>query len=116
MFLNGWALMRPLLVPLALCGALALAACGVKGPLEPPPGAQVAAPPATATPPAPKPGTKPDPTTYVPPRTAAELYDSATPHADWEKQKKPAAGTTGSQQLLQGVNRPNQPFVLDGLL
>lgn len=110
--------MRPLLVLLALCGALALAACGVKGPLEPPPGAQAAAPPPAAAP-APastKPGAKTDPNAaYVPPRTAAELYDSATPHADWEK-KKPAASTSGSQQMLRGVNRPDQPFVLDGLL
>lgn len=109
--------MRPLLVSLALCGALALAACGVKGPLEPPPGAQVAAPapkPVAATTAKPDPNAKPDTNAYVPPRTAADLYDSATPHADWEK-KKPAA-SSNSQPLLRGVNRPDQPFVLDGLL
>lgn len=116
--------MRPLLVSLALVGTLALAACGVKGPLEPPPGAQAsasAAKPAEPPPPAPTPtsgkkSTDPNAPAYVPPRTAAELYETATPHADWEKQKKPAPGATTQQQLLRGVNRPDQPFILDGLL
>lgn len=99
---------------LALCGALAVAACGVKGPLEPPPGAQAPAPPQATAAAAPQSGAQ----GYVAPRTAAEMNESAIPHADWEKQKKPPGSASGSggSQLLQGIQRPQQPFVLDGLL
>ncbi|MEP9354452.1 lipoprotein [Xanthobacter sp. KR7-65] len=98
--------MRSLVTLMALCGTLALAACGVKGPLEPPPGAQVAAPPPQAPPSA---------STAATPRTAAQFNDSATPHADWQKQKT-TGSSSSSQKLLQGVQRPDQPFILDGLL
>lgn len=95
---------------LALCGTLAVAACGVKGPLEPPPGAHAAPPPpkqAAAN------TSNSSGAGYVAPRSAADINDSATPQADWQKQKKAASG---SSQLLQGVQRPSQPFILDGLL
>lgn len=117
--------MRPLLVPLALCGTLALAACGVKGPLEPPPGAH-ATPPAvkpaaqqTAATSA-KPGTKPGTTTadgpYIAPTSDGEILDSATPHAEWQKKKVAPGATTGESPLLKDVKKPDQPFILDGLL
>ncbi|WP_428031879.1 LPS translocon maturation chaperone LptM [Ancylobacter sp.] len=62
-------LCRVLTVSLALSGALALGGCGVKGPLEPPPGS---------------PQTHPGPDGKVPKDT--------------------------------GPVKPNQPFILDGLL
>lgn len=104
--------MRPLLTLMALCGTLALGACGVKGPLEPPPGAHAAAPPPAAAQPAPAAGSA----GYTAPKTAAQFNDSATPQADWQKQKKTSGSSSGSQKLLQGVQRPDQPFILDGLL
>lgn len=106
--------MRSLVTLMALCGTLALAACGVKGPLEPPPGAHAAAPP-------PKPATAAtataadgSTTAYTPPKTAAEFNESAVPHASWEKKK--TTGTNSSQKLLQGIDRPDQPLLIDGLL
>lgn len=105
--------MRTLATLMALCGTLALAACGVKGPLEPPPGAHAAPPP-------PKPATataqQQDGAGYTPPKTAAEFNESAVPHASWEKQKKTSGGSSNSQKLLQGADRPDQPLILDGLL
>ncbi len=104
--------MRTLATLMALCGTLALAACGVKGPLEPPPGAHAAAPPpkpATAT--AAADGAVP----YTPPKTAAEFNESAVPHASWEKKKAPAS-TSSSDKLLKGIDRPDQPLLIDGLL
>ena len=102
-----------LLAAIALSSALA--GCGVKGPLEPPPGAHVAAP---ATPAAPHPAagsSTPAAGTaapaYVPPRSAYELNNSVTPHADWQKQKQSV-----KPDPLQGAKRPDQPFILDGLL
>ncbi|MDI4666238.1 lipoprotein [Xanthobacter autotrophicus] len=120
--------MRPLLVPLALCGTLALAACGVKGPLEPPPGAHVtpqATPPAAkpavqqAAATSAKPGTKPGATTdgtYVAPTSDGEILESATPHAEWQKKKTAPGASTGESPLLKDVSKPDQPFILDGLL
>ncbi|MBP2149691.1 MULTISPECIES: LPS translocon maturation chaperone LptM [Xanthobacter] len=104
--------MRSLATLMALCGTLALAACGVKGPLEPPPGAHAAAPP-------PKPATTAAAsgdasTSYTAPKTAAEFNESAVPHASWEKKK--TTGTNSSQKLLQGIDRPDQPLLIDGLL
>lgn len=104
--------MRTLATLMALCGTLALAACGVKGPLEPPPGANAAPPP-------PKPAAataSADGVPYTPPRTAAEFNESAVPHASWEKQKKTSGSTSSSQKLLQGIDRPDQPLLIDGLL
>lgn len=94
---------------LALCGTLAVAACGVKGPLEPPPGAHATPQPQAAAPGAPAPGT--------PAYATARYNDQTVPHADWEKQqKKQSTGGGASSSLLQGVERPQQPFILDGLL
>ena len=116
--------MRSLLVPLALCGALALAACGVKGPLEPPPGAHATPPAATpgvqpaaasAATPGPKPGTAAD-APYIAPTSDGEILESATPHAEWQKKKAAPGATTGESPLLKGVTKPDQPFILDSLL
>lgn len=105
--------MRSLLRFLALGGALALAACGVKGPLEPPPGTQAVHTPSTSR----HSSTTTDPNApYTPPRSAADLFNTATPQADWQKKKQPTTGTGGASNLLQGVKRPDQPFILDGLL
>lgn len=100
--------MRTLATLMALCGTLALAACGVKGPLEPPPGAHAAPKPATAT-------AAQGAAGFAPPKSAAEFNESAIPQADWQK-KKPSGSAGGSQKLLQGVERPDQPLILDGLL
>lgn len=96
--------MARLTLPLALLGALALAGCGVKGPLEPPPGA----PQAEAPPPAARP---PSGGSAQPPQSAADMANAATPQADWQKPKSRHTGDP-----LQGAVRPDQPFVLDGLL
>ncbi|GLI20682.1 putative small lipoprotein YifL [Xanthobacter flavus] len=104
--------MRTLATLMALCGTLALAACGVKGPLEPPPGAHAAPPPpkpATAT------ASADSSTSYAPPKTAAEFNESAVPHASWEK-KKTSGSTSSSDKLLKGIDRPDQPLLIDGLL
>lgn len=105
--------MRSPLVFLALGGALALAACGVKGPLEPPPGTQAAPTPPTHRATA---ATNDPNAPYTPPKSAADLYNTATPQAEWQKKKQPTTGTGGASNLLQGVKRPDQPFILDGLL
>jgi len=104
--------MRSLRLLLALCGTLAVAACGVKGPLEPPPGAHAAAPP-------PKQAKTEASDGYVAPKSSADFLNSATPQADWQKKKSTGSGSGtsgGAANLLHGVERPNQPFVLDGLL
>lgn len=90
-----------------LAASVLLGGCGVRGPLEPPPGAQAAAHPAPAA------GAAPahSDAAYVPLRSAAELNDSVTPRAEWEKPK-----TTQKPDPLQGANRPNKPFFLDFLL
>ncbi|MDI4658088.1 LPS translocon maturation chaperone LptM [Xanthobacter autotrophicus] len=118
--------MRPLLVPLALCGTLALAACGVKGPLEPPPGAHAtpsstppAARPAVQQTAAARPGAKPGAAAdgpYVAPTSDGEILESATPHAEWQKKTAAPGATTGESPLLKDVKKPDQPFILDGLL
>ncbi|WP_296583822.1 lipoprotein [Xanthobacter sp.] len=112
--------MRTLATLMALCGTLALAACGVKGPLEPPPGAHAAAPP-------PKPAAaaataetavtaSASGTGYTPPKSAAEFNESAVPHASWEKKKSTGSATGSSPSLLKGIDRPDQPLLIDGLL
>ncbi|MFG1345076.1 lipoprotein [Xanthobacter autotrophicus DSM 431] len=103
--------MRPLRLLLALGATLAVAACGVKGPLEPPPGAHVAAPP-------PKQSAAATSDGYVAPKSTADLINSATPTAEWAKKKSSSSGSGAgsSGTLLQGVDRPKQPFILDGLL
>lgn len=109
--------MRTLATLMALCGTLALAACGVKGPLEPPPGAHAAPPPpkpATATATASTASTDSS-SSYTPPKTAAEFNESAVPHASWEK-KKTSGSTSSSDKLLKGIDRPDQPLLIDGLL
>ncbi|MFG1378107.1 lipoprotein [Xanthobacter autotrophicus] len=112
--------MRPLFVPLALCGTLALAACGVKGPLEPPPGAHVtpstapaAARPAVQQTASAKPATA---GAYAAPTSDGEILESATPHAEWQKKTAAPGATTGESPLLKDVKKPDQPFFLDGLL
>ncbi|MDQ0505729.1 LPS translocon maturation chaperone LptM [Xanthobacter agilis] len=100
-----------LTLPLALVAAFALAACGVKGPLEPPPGApQPPAPQAQVV--------VPPPSTsaagFHSATSASDMASSATPHADWEKSQQSTSGAKSDP--LKGVARPNQPFILDGLL
>ncbi|MFG1297201.1 LPS translocon maturation chaperone LptM [Xanthobacter variabilis] len=102
-----------LTLPLALVAAFALAACGVKGPLEPPPGA-------------PQPHVQAQtPAVVVPPPSssvagfhsalsASDMANTATPHAAWEKSQQNNAGA--KPDSLQGVVRPDRPFILDGLL
>jgi len=92
-----------------LAASVLLGGCGVRGPLEPPPGAQAAAPQPHAAPSAAKPAHAEG--AYVPLRTAAEMNDSVTPRAEWEKPK-----TTEKPDPLQGANRPGKPFFLDFLL
>lgn len=100
-----------LTLPLALAAAFALAACGVKGPLEPPPGApQASAPKVQAV--VPPPSASND--GFHSASSASDMANTATPHAEWEKNKPTAS--TPKPDPLQGVARPNQPFILDGLL
>ncbi|MFG1478475.1 lipoprotein [Xanthobacter sp. V4C-4] len=101
-----------LTLPLALAAAFALAACGVKGPLEPPPGAPVAPPPPQASVVVPPPSTST--TGFHSAVSASDMANTATPHADWEKSKQSASGAKSDP--LQGVARPKTPFILDGLL
>lgn len=98
-------------LPLALVAALALAGCGVKGPLEPPPGAPKAEAP--KKPPAVAPTTPSADTGFHSATSAADMANSVTPHADWEKSKQKQGGKTNQ---LEGIARPDQPFILDGLL
>lgn len=103
--------MSRLTLPLALAAALALAACGVKGPLEPPPGApQAATPQAQVV--VPPPAARND--GFHSAVSASDMANTATPHADWEKSQQNAA--TAKTDPLKGVARPSQPFILDGLL
>lgn len=101
---------------LAVLGALALAGCGVKGPLEPPPGATVA-PKADAPP---KAGadasgsSSSSGTSSVTGRANDDVISQTTPKASWEKQNLNAGRT--KRDPLQGVVRPDTPFILDGLL
>lgn len=96
---------------LALCGTLA--GCGVRGPLQPPPGAEAVAPQHQAKPVAAQPLPPSEAgASYTPPSSSTDLADSATPRAPWQKQKH----TTTQSDPLVGIPRPNQPFVLDGLL
>ncbi|MGR7994998.1 MULTISPECIES: LPS translocon maturation chaperone LptM [unclassified Xanthobacter] len=103
--------MSRLSLPLALVAALALAGCGVKGPLEPPPGAPKAEAP--KTPPAVPPPTAAGETGFHSATSASDMANSVTPHADWEKSKQKQSGKTDQ---LEGVARPDRPFFLDGLL
>ncbi|MBB6308755.1 LPS translocon maturation chaperone LptM [Xanthobacter tagetidis] len=94
---------------LALAGALALAGCGVKGPLELPPGAHAAPPAATAT-------------------AAAESGSGKSGAAANQSLLGASGGSTGWQsgtstknpsatpEQLKGASRPKTPFILDGLL
>ena len=94
---------------LACLGVLVLAGCGVKGPLEPPPGAHVAAPAPQAPPPA---ETNASASTIYSPTSANEMANSLSPQPKWEANSHPK----GSSNPLQGAQRPDQPFILDGLL
>jgi len=104
----------PFALPAALAAALVLAGCGVKGPLEPPPGAPHPQPQAVVVPP-------PSTTTlgFHSAASASDMANSATPHASWERNPASSSSVSSSaskEKLLQGVVRPNQPFILDGLL
>lgn len=81
-------------------GALGLAGCGVKGPLEPPPGAQATGPTISAQ------------------EATAATSSSPGRAKDASSEWKSGGGHKGesSGNLLQGAQKPNQPFILDGLL
>ncbi|MFG1431790.1 lipoprotein [Xanthobacter sp. V2C-8] len=95
-----------LTLPLALVAAFALAACGVKGPLEPPPGAPVATPQAQVAPP---PNVRHSAGALG--GSATDMVSNSSTHAAWEKDQRGASGDP-----LKGIARPDQPFILDGLL
>lgn len=101
-----------LTLPLALVAAFALAACGVKGPLEPPPGAPKPPQPQASQVVVPPPSTST--TGFHSATSASDMANSATPHAEWEKSQQATGGT--KVDPLKDVARPNQPFILDGLL
>ncbi len=88
---------------LVLLGALALGACGVKGPLEPPPGAPQAEAPPTV-------GGKPVTTGSTP--GVSDIPTTTARSGQWDKPARKRAGS----DPLQGIARPDQPFILDGLL
>ncbi len=90
----GWAPVLALLLPLALT------ACGRKGPLDPPPSAEL--PPAPAA--APAANVAPAPQTYVDPLTPIGTAQQAAP---------PAVAT----QALPAPTQPaNKTFILDPLI
>ncbi len=105
--------MGRLSLPLVLLATLALAACGVKGPLEPPPGA---------------PGAASDSGQNQSERTGSASVNN------WNDQtqaleRMPSGNTTAGTSFgwgqadreaekdhLRGANSPDRPFFLDGLL
>lgn len=101
-----------LTLPLALVAAFALTACGVKGPLEPPPGAPQAPAPQAQAVVVPAPSN--NPTGFHAATSASDMANTATPHAEWEKSQQNMSGA--KPDSLQGVVRPDRPFILDGLL
>lgn len=91
---------------LVLLAALALGACGVKGPLEPPPGAPQPTAAAAAVPP----GLGEGATVHTP--GVSDIPTTATArHGLWDRQERKR-----SNDPLQDIPRPDQPFILDGLL
>jgi predicted small lipoprotein YifL len=87
---------------LALVLPLALAACGRKGPLDPPPSAEL--PPAPPPGAAPASGVAPGPRTYV---------DPLTPIGTAQQQAPPVVAT----QALPAPTQPaNRTFILDPLI
>lgn len=104
---------RRLLRPLVLAAAFALAGCGVKGPLEPPPGAPQASAPKTPPVVAPPTTTSATNNGFHSATSAADMANTATPHASWERSQQPKAS---KPDPLAGAVRPDQPFILDGLL
>ena len=101
------------IVPMALlAGALVLAGCGVKGPLEPPVGAEnIATPnPQTATVVPDRPGPS---VTSTPTQTATSKAFS-TPIGKEEPKKK--RFRQGNVPITSEPVKPNTPFILDDLL
>lgn len=93
---------------------MGLAGCGIKGPLEPPPGAQAAPPPpaAAAAEPA-KPG---KPAAAVAPSLKPRAAETANAVSQPEWQNGTRRTTSATTNLLKGAQKPDQPFILDGLL
>lgn len=104
------------IVPMALlAGALVLAGCGVKGPLEPPIGAENTASP------------NPLQTTVVPDSPGASVTSTPTQTAtsksftspigkDESKDGKKKRFRQGNVPLSSEPVKPDQPFILDKLL
>lgn len=108
--------MGRLTLPLVLLATFALAACGVKGPLEPPPGAPGA------------------PGTQAPAQQGQTSAGGSANVANWNNQSRSLESVPGSfstpgtsfgwgqsnredeKDHLRGAKSPNRPFILDGLL
>ncbi|HMN51296.1 MAG: lipoprotein [Xanthobacteraceae bacterium] len=99
---------------IALLGVLVIAGCGVKGPLEPPPGSQAAAPIAAQT------EHEIDPAlgnTITGTKTEVQSSNPATitsPLVDDNRKRKRVK--RGNVPLTSEPEKPNQTFILDGLL
>ncbi|MEP9350122.1 lipoprotein [Xanthobacter sp. KR7-225] len=99
---------------LALAAVLVLAGCGVKGPLELPPGAQAApAPPASGTG-APASADTSRPGAAAGAATNPSLIGAVGGSTGW--QSGSTKNTSAPPEQLKGARRPEQPFILDGLL
>lgn len=100
---------------LVLACAMGLAGCGIKGPLEPPPGAQAAAaPPPQAAAAA---QSKPAATAPIAPAgTKPRATETANAVSQPEWQNSSRRTTSATTNLLKGAQKPDQPFILDGLL
>jgi predicted small lipoprotein YifL len=102
------------IVPMALlAGTLVLAGCGVKGPLEPPVGAERTASPnplvTTVTPDAPGPSV-----TSTPTQTAtSKSFTSPVGKKDEGKKKR---FRQGGVPITSEPVKPDRPFILDDLL
>lgn len=96
----------------ALGAALLLAGCGVKGPLEPPPGVTAAAPVQTAivTPDTPGPSVSGTQT-----QTSSSTPRSFTPPMEQAKKKKKRL-KQGNVPVTSAPEKPDVPFILDSLL
>lgn len=94
-------------VALALAGVLALAGCGVKGPLELPPGAHATPAPAAAA--ADTSASRSSSSSSTP------LIGGSGSSTGWTSGTT-NKNTSAAPEQLKGASRPNQPFILDGLL
>jgi predicted small lipoprotein YifL len=104
------------IVPMALlAGALVLAGCGVKGPLEPPVGAEnIATPnPQTATVVPDRPGPS---VTSTPTQTATSKAFTSPIGKEDDKAGKKKRFRQGNVPITTEPVKPNTPFVLDDLL